>query len=144
MPAEDERPEGHPGDDPPDDGEFRGERRRARPHDGEDDYDDVPSRRRPEPAIEATDFLIPTGVSGYSIAACYFGLVSCFLPLIGVVLALIALVCGIVALRRRKKTGTYGSVTSDVRAVIGIVLSTLTLLFHLGFVALAIIKANTR
>src|SRR5215210_6081606 len=100
----------------------------------DDDYDDVRPRRRPAPSVEATDFLIPTGVSGYSIAACYFGLVSCFLPFIGVLLALIALVCGIVGLRRRKRTGTYGSVTSDVRAIIGIVLSTLTLLAHLGFV----------
>ena len=110
----------------------------------DDDYDDVRPRRRPAPSVEATDFLIPTGVSGYSIAACYFGLVSCFLPFIGVLLALIALVCGIVGLRRRKRTGTYGSVTSDVRAIIGIVLSTLTLLAHLGFVALAIIKAQTK
>jgi hypothetical protein len=59
-------------------------------------------------------------------------------------MALVALVCGIVALRRRRNTGTYGAVTSDIRAIVGIVLSSLTLLTHLGFIALLIIKDATR
>ncbi|HJZ92132.1 MAG TPA: DUF4190 domain-containing protein [Gemmataceae bacterium] len=118
-------------------------RPRRRPRDDEDDeFDDRPRRRRrePEPGIEATDFLIPTGVSGWSMAACYFGLFSCFIPLLGLVMALVALPCGIVALRqRKKKSQTYGSVTSDVRAIIGIITSSLTILGHLivGIVILA-------
>jgi len=59
-------------------------------------------------------------------------------------LALIALVCGIVPLRRRKKTGTYGAVTSDSRAIVGIVLSSLTLLNHVGLIASAMVKESTR
>jgi hypothetical protein len=47
-----------------------------------------------------------------------------------------------VALRRRKKAATYGAVTSDIRAVIGIVLSSLTLLGHLGMVLFLILKAK--
>jgi len=104
-----------------------------------DDYDERPRRPRrpPPPAVEATDFLIPTGVSGYSMAACYLGLVSCFLPILGLVFAAIAIVCGIVALRRRKKAVTYGAVTGDIRAVIGIILGGLTLLVQVGFVVAA-------
>ena len=64
-------------------------------------------------------------------AACYFGLFSCFIPVLGLLMALIALPCGIRALRRRKKKSTYGSVTGDIRAVIGIVCSSLTLLGYL-------------
>jgi hypothetical protein len=131
MPTADD----HPDDDWPDD---RRERRRRPSRD--EDYDDEdgdnrPRRRRRPSGVEASEFIIPTGVSGFSIAACYFGLVSCFLPFIGVVLALIALPCGIIALFRKKRTDSYGSVTSDVRAIIGVCLSSLTLLAHAGILA---------
>jgi|SRR5262245_48070451 len=119
------------GDDAPEE-----PRPRRRPRD-DDEYEDRPrSRRRPpEPApVEATDFLIPTGVSGWSMASCYFGLFSCFIPLLGLLMALVALPCGIIALRERKKRAqTYGSVTSDIRAVVGVVCSSLTLLGYLVF-----------
>jgi len=119
----------------------RNEARPRRPDDDEppprhrrDDYGDRPPRRPPPPPpVEATDFLIPTGVSGYSIAACYLGLIGCFLPILGVVLGPIAIVCGIVALRRRKKAATYGAVTSDIRAVLGIIFGGLTLVGLLVF-----------
>lgn len=124
-----------------DDEEDRREHRRSRRRDEDDEFDDRPRRRRRESEIEATDFLIPTNVSGYSIAACYFGLVSCFLPFIGLLLALIALPCGIVALRRRKKKpGSYGAVTGDARAVIGIIFSSLALLYNIPLVVLMIIS----
>ena len=101
-----------------------------------DDRADRPRARRREPEFEATDILIPTGVSAYSMAACYFGLFSCFIPLLGLLMALIALPCGIMALRRRKKKATYGAITGDIRAVIGIVCSSLTLV---GYLVLAIL-----
>jgi uncharacterized membrane protein YfcA len=64
-------------------------------------------------------------------AACYFGLFSCFLPFLGLLMALIALPCGIKALRqRKKKADSYGSVTGDIRAVIGIICSSLTIIGH--------------
>jgi hypothetical protein len=119
-----------PGDDLDDD---RDEDRPRRRRQEREDYDDRPPRRRRESEIEATDFLIPTGVSGWSMAACYFGLFSCFIPLLGFVMALIALPCGIVALRRRKKKGSsYGKVTGDIRAILGIVCSSLTILGHIA------------
>ncbi len=110
-----------------------------------DDEDDRPRRRRrEEPEFEATDILIPTGVSGYSIAACYLGLVSCFLPVVGLLLGVIALACGIIALRQRKKRraqGSYGAVTSDMRAIIGVVLGGLATLVNLPLTILVIIGA---
>jgi hypothetical protein len=111
--------------------------RRRRRHE-DDDYDDRPRRRRPD-EIEATDFLIPTNVSAASMAACYLGLFSCFLPFLGFLMALIALPCGIVALRRRKKSSSYGAVTGDIRAVVGIICSSLTILTHVGFLVFFIL-----
>ena len=118
-------------DDEPIDEDDRRRRLRRRDPDDIDEDEDRPRRRRREPEFEATDILIPTGVSAYSMAACYFGLFSCFIPVLGLLMALIALPCGIRALRRRKKKSTYGSVTGDIRAVIGIVCSSLTLLGYL-------------
>jgi hypothetical protein len=117
-------------------------RPRRRPRDDEDDeFEDRPRRRRrePEPGIEPTDFLIPTGVSGWSMAACYFGIFSCFIPIIGLLMALVALPCGIIALRQRKqRTNTYGSVTSDVRAIIGVITSTLSIFANILIIIFAI------
>ena len=121
-------------------------RRRLRHRDPDDDGSEERRRRPPrrEQVFEPTEILIPTGVSGYSIAACYIGLVSCFLPLIGLPFAVVAVVCGVMALRRRKKSGTYGAVTGDIRAVVGIVLGSLTLLLHIGIVVAAIVKGNMK
>jgi hypothetical protein len=113
-----------------DEGDEYDERPRRRQE--RDDYDDRPRRHSSGPEVEATDFLIPTNVSAWSMAACYFGLFSCFIPFIGLVMALVAFPCGIVALRRRKKkAASYGSVTGDIRAVIGLICSSLTLIGHL-------------
>ncbi len=64
-------------------------------------------------------------------AACYFGIFGCFIPLVGLAMSLVALPSGIVALRKRKKSGSYGSVTGDMRAVIGIIASSLNLVGYL-------------
>lgn len=116
------------------------DRPRRRPPEYDDDYEDRPrrGRRRPD-EIEATDFLIPTNVSAASMAACYLGLFSCFLPFLGFLMAIIALPCGIVALRRRKKAQSYGAVTGDIRAVVGIICSSLTILTHVGFLVFYIL-----
>src|SRR5262245_6844894 len=129
-----------PADDDFDDEREEGRPRRRRQE--ADDYDDRPRRRRRrrEPEMGATDFLIPTNVSGFSIASCYFGLVGCFLPFIGLVLGAIALPCGIIALRRRKRNpGSYGAVTGDMRAIIGIIFSSLALLYNIPLVILVIL-----
>jgi hypothetical protein len=71
------------------------------------------------------------------------GLISC-VPVVGLVTGIIAIVCGIVALRRRKQSsrpGSYGAVTGDARAVIGIVLGSLGTLFNLPVSFLLIVGA---
>jgi hypothetical protein len=78
---------------------------------------------------DGTEFLIPTNVSVWSMAACYIGLLSC-VPFIGILFGVIGLTCGIIALARRRKKasqGTYGAVTSDIRAILGIIFSVLGL-----------------
>jgi hypothetical protein len=134
-PVDDDRPrkrrprpldDGEDEDDRP-----RGPRRRRRP---EDDEDDDEYYRRRGANTDAGDFLLPTNVSGWSIAACYLGGVGCFLPLVGLAMALVALPCGIIALRQKKKQstkGSYGSVTSDIRAIIGIIASSLVIVGHI-------------
>src|SRR5262245_18063697 len=128
-----------------DDDRIEGEDRPSRRHRRDDyDEDDRPDRRPPPPpGVEATDFLIPTNVIGYSIATCYLGLIS-WLPAIGLVTGVVAIVCGILTLRRRKTSsqpGSYGAVTGDIRAVVGIVLGTIGILFNVPVTFLLIVGA---
>lgn len=93
-----------------------------------EEEDDRPSRRpRQDHGPEPTDFLIPTDVSPWAIGSCYLGLVAFCLPFIGAILGLVAVLLGILALRQRKKkkANSYGSVTSNIRAVIGLILGSL-------------------
>ena len=98
----------------------------------EEEDDELLHRIKKRPGdVEAIDFIVPTNVSGWSIASCYLGLIGLCIPFAGLVFAIPALIFGIIALRRRKKgAGTYGSVTSDIRAIIGVVLSTLAILIY--------------
>jgi len=96
--------------------------------DEEDDHRRRPRRSRKGEEIEATDFLIPTNVSGWAIACCYLGLIGFCLPLIGLLFAVPAVICGIVAIKTRSKKGSYGAVTSNIRAIIGLVLGGLAVL----------------
>jgi hypothetical protein len=86
--------------------------------------------RRPQlrPAADGTQLLIPTGVSGWAIASCYLGLLGFCIPFIGIAFALPAIICGIIAVSKPAKGGDYGAVTSNVRAVIGLVLGGLGLI----------------
>ncbi|MBI1903751.1 MAG: hypothetical protein HYS13_21825 [Planctomycetia bacterium] len=90
----------------------------------------APQFQRQSGGSDGTEFLIPTNVSAWSIAACYIGLVGCGLPFIGLPFALVGLFCGIMALargRKKRSQGTYGAVTSDIRAILGIIFSLLGL-----------------
>jgi hypothetical protein len=104
----------------------------------DDEFDDQrPRRRRPrepqyESVVEPTDFIVPTNVSPWAIASCYLGFVGFFLPLIGLVFAIPAFICGIVAIRKRARGANYGAVTSNIRAIIGLVLSSLAILGYGG------------
>ena len=117
------------------------EARRGRDDDDDEDWDRPARRRRPEPAMGETDLLVPTNVSPWAIASCYLGLIGFCLPVVGLVFAIPALICGIVAIRRRSKSQTYGGVTSNIRAVIGVVLSSLALV---GNTVLLIIWATSK
>src|SRR5579883_320273 len=123
-------------DEEDDDDRPRRRRRRDTDDDDDDDDDDRPRRRRPSADVDPVGFIVPTDVSAWSIISCYAGLIGFCLPFVGILFAIPGLICGIVALRRRKKAASYGAVTSDVRAVIGVVLSSLSLLGNGAFLAL--------
>ena len=108
------------------------------PHCGEhlDEEEPRPRRRRrppPEPEIQPTDFLVPTNVSPWAMASCYMGFVGFCLPLVGLVFAIPGFICGIIAVRKRAKAASYGAVTSNIRAIIGLVLSSLAIVLYGGF-----------
>ena len=121
-----------------DDDEDERPRRRRRRRD-DDDYDDEdderPRRRRRRREDSFADhpenLIVPLDVSGWSVAAFFCGIIGCF-PILGVPVAIAALVLGIIALKRRKKGSSYGKITGDMRAVIGLILATLSLLLHLA------------
>jgi hypothetical protein len=96
--------------------------------------------RRRRPAEEdAAQFIVPLNVSPLSLIACYAGFIGMCLPVIGLVFTIPAFICGILALRRRKTTGSYGAVTSDIRAILGLIFSSIGLLvsaFLLGVIFL--------
>jgi hypothetical protein len=105
-----------------------------------DDEEDDRPRRRPPPRdeVEAADFLVPMHVSPWALAACYLGLIGFCLPFVGVPFALIGFICGIIALRRQgRQTQTYGRVTGNIRAIIGIVLGGLGLVIPVVILLIA-------
>jgi hypothetical protein len=109
------------------------------PHCHEELFEEAPPRRSQEP--QATDFLVPTNVSGWSILSCYMGLVGFCLPLVGLLFAIPAVIFGIVALyTRKKKAATYGSVTSDIRAIVGLILGGLAIVMNGAFFLMFILK----
>lgn len=78
--------------------------------------------RQDADAVDAVDFLVPTKVSPAALLSCYMGLVGLLLPVLGFFFALPAVVLGAIALAKWRTGGTYGSVTSNIRAIIGVVL----------------------
>src|SRR5262249_3894609 len=96
---------------------------------------------KPSADIGPVDFIVPTNVSGASILSCYMGLVGFCLPVCGLVFAIPAVILGIIALRRRRKAASYGAVTSDIRAIIGLVLGGLGTLYGLVLLVLLLITA---
>jgi len=111
-------------------------------YEDEEDDDRPLAKRRQRDAVEATDFLVPTNVSGWSLASCYMGLIGFCLPFLGLIFAVPALIFGIVALRKRKKSGSYSAVTSDIRAIVGLVLSSLAILGWGGLLVVMALKGR--
>jgi hypothetical protein len=93
---------------------------------------------------EASEFLIPTNVSGWAIVSCYTGLIGFCLPGLGLLFAIPAVICGIVALRRHKNDGSYGSKTSKIRAIIGVVLGGIAVVAWGSLLAAAAFMAMTQ
>lgn len=89
---------------------------------------DLRSIKREPKGVEATDFLVPRNVSVWSLLCCYLGLIGLCLPFVGFFLAAAAILFGIIGLSKRRGDGSYGSVTSDVRTIVGLVLATLAVL----------------
>ena len=85
-------------------------------------------RRDAPPDEGAVQFIVPVDVSGWSLVACYAGLIGMCLPIVGLPFAIVALVCGIIAVTRMKKGGSYGAVSGNIRAVLGLIFSTLGIL----------------
>src|SRR5262245_11006906 len=91
--------------------------------------------RRRSTGDEVAGAIVPLNVSPWALLSCYLGLVGFCLPFIGLVFAVPALIFGIIALRKPEKGGSYGAVTSNIRAIIGVVLSSLAIV---GYGALLI------
>jgi hypothetical protein len=129
-------PETEMADDEMREGEPRPTRRRPADDDDRDrEEDDRPRRRRRRDADEdsnpagdaALAAVVPVGVSIWAMVSLYSALLSCVIPGLG----LIGIFAGIMALVASKKQQTsYGSVTGNIRAVIGIVLGLLNTVFH--------------
>jgi predicted branched-subunit amino acid permease len=121
----------------PDDEDDRPRRRRD-----DDDDDDVDVRRiRRSSSDDETQFIVPTNVSAWSLVACYAGFIGMCLPLAGLAFAIPAFICGIIALRKRKKATSYGAITSDIRAVLGLVFSSIALLLWGGVLVMVFISS---
>jgi hypothetical protein len=104
------------------------------------EYDDEPPPRRDQDS--PASLLVPLNVSGWALASCYLGLVGFCMPLAGLVFAVPAIVCGILALRRRKRATSYGAITGNIRAVIGLVLGALGLLIWGTVLVLMIVNGS--
>ena len=135
--------EGEPEKKPPRAESDDGKPRRKRPrHDEEEDDDDDEEYRRKQRKIArrrtnpdedlATGLLVPVGVSGWAMAAFFCSLFGC-IPIVGAPLAIAAFALGIVALVKRRRESTYGAVTGNIRAVIGICLGGIMIAVNLLF-----------
>jgi hypothetical protein len=61
------------------------------------------------------------------------------MPFLGLPIAIPAFICGIVALKKRRNAATYGAVTSDIRAVVGLVFSIIGILVWGGLLIFGLI-----
>jgi hypothetical protein len=113
-----------------DDDEYKRRPRRRRPEDLDDDDEEDYERR--DDAVVST--LIPYK-NPMALISYYLGIFS-LIPVLGFLLAPVALILGILGLSYRR---TYPEAKGTAHAWVGIVLSSLSLLGHLGVVALVVI-----
>ena len=117
-------------------------KKRTRPRD--DDEDDRFERKRRNIARDDDDggnsplsAVVPLGVSIWALLSFYLSLLSCLIPGLG----LLAILFGAIAFFTHKHQASYGSVTGNMRAVLGIMIGVLT---SLGWMALLVIALMNR
>ena len=109
----------------------RPKKRKAPPP--EDDEDDRPRRRRRDAEEESAEDLgasplsavVPIGGSVWALLSFYLALLSCIVPI--PLLGLIAILLGLVAFFTHKHKASYGSVTGNMRAILGILIGFITM-----------------
>jgi hypothetical protein len=103
---------------PDDDGNDRPRRR-------DDDDDDFDRKRRnigreddDDGSNSPLSAVVPVGVSIWALASLYLALLGCIIPGFG----LIAIFCGVMAFATHKQKASYGSISGNLRAILGIVI----------------------
>lgn len=112
-------------------------RKKAPPPDDDEDEEEEERprkrRRRDADEEEAADLgstplsaVVPVGGSIWALLSFWIALLSCVVPL--PLLGLIAVILGVVAFLTHKSKASYGSITGNMRAVLGIVIGLLTMI----------------
>jgi hypothetical protein len=108
---------------PDDDDDDRPRKRRRR---DEDDDDDRRIDKNDDGSNTALSAVVPVGVSIWALLSLYTALLSCIIPGLG----LLGLLFGILAFVRANHQASYGSITGNIRAVAGILISLCTIAAH--------------
>jgi hypothetical protein len=119
---------------PPDDEDEDRPRKKRRPDDDEDEDDDRPRRKRKIAKDDDDDDLgnsplsaiVPVGGSIWALGSFYLALLSCIIPF--PLLGLFAIGLGILALFTHKHKASYGSLTGNMRAILGILIGFVTMI----------------
>lgn len=101
-----------------------------------DDEDEKPKKKRRDADEEGgsdigsspLSAVVPVGGSIWALLSFYIALLSCIVPL--PLLGLIAIILGGLAFMTHKHKASYGSITGNMRAVLGIVIGLITMVFY--------------
>lgn len=101
-----------------------------------DDEDEKPKKKRRDADEEGgsdigsspLSAVVPVGGSIWALLSFYIALLSCIVPL--PLLGLIAIILGGLAFMTHKHKASYGSITGNMRAVLGIVIGLVTMIFY--------------
>ena len=64
------------------------------------------------------------------------------MPIVGPVFAIPGLICGIVVMKQRSRNGSYSAVSSNVHAIIGLVVISLGILVSVAFLILVLVAGK--
>lgn len=114
----------------------------APPPDDDDEVEEKPKKkRRDADEDEGSDIgssplsaVVPVGGSIWALLSFYIALLSCVVPL--PLLGLIAVILGGVAFMTHKHKASYGSITGNMRAVLGIIIGLFTMVASTGILVL--------